>query len=158
MNNVASSMRWTVLCKPQGSKSKPARNAASTILRCVLNRIQRYGSKAMHVAATSMLKGMLNSLRKNALKSTMDAERPIRSAEQGTLKKLAEISFETLKPHWVTSNSTLWENCASHAANLKLGSSKVKGLLQATLFLSAPPRAKCKFRAYHDHHRHSMTI
>ena len=71
MTNVASSMRWTVLCKPQGSESKPTRNAASTMLRCVLNRIPKYGYNAMHVAAISMP----NSLRKNAHKSTMDAER-----------------------------------------------------------------------------------
>jgi hypothetical protein len=87
MNNVVveSSMRWTVLCKPQGSKSKPTRDAASTMLRCIdmLNRIQRYGSKTMHVASACMLKGMLNSLRKNVHKSTMGAERPTRSAEQG---------------------------------------------------------------------------
>ena len=71
MTNVASSIRWTVLCKPQGSESKPTRNTASTMLRCVLNRISKYGCKAIHVAAISML----NSLRKNAHKSTMDAER-----------------------------------------------------------------------------------
>jgi hypothetical protein len=42
------------------------------------------------------------------------------------------------------------------AANVMHGSSRVKGLLQATP-LSAAPRVKCKFRAYHDRHRHSMT-
>jgi len=134
-------MRWTVLCKPQGSKSKPTRDAASTMLRCIdmLNRIRRYGSKAMHVTATSMLKGVLNSLRKNAHKSTMDAERPMRSAEQETLKKRAATSFEKLKPLWMTSNSNPWDNCALHAANVKLGSSRVKGLLQAELFFLPRP-------------------
>ena len=122
MTNVASSMRWTVLCKPQGSESKPTRNAASTMLRCVLNRIPKYGYNAMHVAAISMP----NSLRKNAHKSTMDAERPMWSTEQGTLKKIAATSVETLKPPQMTSNSTLWENCASHAANVKFGSTRVK--------------------------------
>ena len=87
MTNVASSMRWTVLCKPQGSESKPTRNAASTMLRCVLNRIPKYGYNAMHVAAISMP----NSLRKNAHKSTMDAERPMWSTEQGTFKKSQQL-------------------------------------------------------------------
>ena len=83
------------------------------------------------------------------------AERRARS-----LGKHAATSFENLKPHWMTSNSTLWDNCALHVANVKLGSSRVKGLLQATHFLSAAPSVRCGFRAYHDHdyHCHSMSI
>ena len=42
------------------------------------------------------------------------------------LKKIAATSVETLKPPQMTSNSTLWENCASHAANVKFGSTRVK--------------------------------
>jgi len=69
----------------------------------------------------------------------MDAERPMRSAEQETLKKRAATSFEKLKPLWMTSNSNPWDNCALHAANVKLGSSRVKGLLQAELFFLPRP-------------------
>jgi len=94
---------------------------------------------------------------KNARKITTAAERPMWSEEHETLEKLATTSFENLKPPWMTSNFTLWGNCALRAANVMLGSSRVKGLLQATLFLSVAPRVRCKFRAYRDHHGHSMT-
>ena len=105
-----------------------------------------------------MLKGVLNSLRKSARKITTAAERPMRSAVQGTLLgktrnnfiREPEASLDDIKLHSV---GELCLTCRKCDARLFKGERTAAG----NTFLSAAPRVRCKFRAYHDRHRHSMT-